>query len=182
MENEYVCPNCGGIVIQGQNKCESCGTILEWGQENNQSFSSASTIYSNEYRIRKMSIWVGFKTFLGEIVNMFSGRARRKEYWGTVLCHLLLIVLGVLISFLSKTSTIFMVLHVVYTYIISLYMLIAILPAVALAVKRMHDIGKSGWWLLIGLIPLVGWIFTLIWACKDSEKDANKYGESPKYF
>ena len=55
------------------------------------------------------------------------------------------------------------------------------LPALAVTVRRLHDIGKSGWNLLWSLIPIVGVIIVLVWMCQDSDVVANKYGESPKY-
>ena len=60
------------------------------------------------------------------------------------------------------------------------YSLAALIPAWAVFTRRMHDIGKSGWWWLIGLIPLVGAIVLLVFACKDSEPGDNAYGPNPK--
>lgn len=79
----------------------------------------------------------------------------------------------------SVDST-FMILMVVLG-IITLFLL---LPGIGVAVRRLHDIGKSGWWLLLCLVPIVNFIFAivmLIWTIKDGEKAANQYGESPKY-
>ena len=53
-------------------------------------------------------------------------------------------------------------------------------PSLALCFRRLHDIGKSGVWILVSLIPLVGWIWMLILLCKDSDPGANQYGENPK--
>lgn len=59
--------------------------------------------------------------------------------------------------------------------------LLTLLPAWGVAVRRLHDIGKSGWSLLIAIIPIIGSIILLIWEVKDSDQNANQYGESPKY-
>ena len=56
-----------------------------------------------------------------------------------------------------------------------------IIPAWAVTVRRLHDIGKSGWWWLIALIPIVGSLVLLVWSCQDSDVCENKYGSSPKY-
>jgi len=56
-----------------------------------------------------------------------------------------------------------------------------LIPSLAVGVRRLHDIGKSGWWLLIGLIPLVGAIVLLVFACQDSQPGTNQWGPSPKY-
>lgn len=55
------------------------------------------------------------------------------------------------------------------------------LPSLAVTVRRLHDIGKSGWNILWAAIPLIGIIIVLVWMCQDSDVVANKYGESPKY-
>jgi uncharacterized membrane protein YhaH (DUF805 family) len=55
------------------------------------------------------------------------------------------------------------------------------LPSVAVGVRRLHDTGRSGWWLLIGLIPLVGAVVLIVFFCTDSERGPNRWGPSPKY-
>lgn len=129
-----------------------------------------------------MSVFEGYKGFLKTIFGMFKGRARRKEYWGTILFNILLILPVILIFVLTMfVSGLFSILFVVYTYFLTAYMLLTFLPGLALGVKRLHDIGKSGWWLLICLIPFIGPVIVLVWNCKDSEKSTNKYGKSTKY-
>ncbi|MDE6787482.1 MAG: DUF805 domain-containing protein, partial [Muribaculaceae bacterium] len=54
-----------------------------------------------------------------------------------------------------------------------------ILPNLGLDVRRLHDIGKSGWWIFISLVPIVGWILLLVWDCKDSQMETNEYGPVP---
>jgi uncharacterized membrane protein YhaH (DUF805 family) len=92
----------------------------------------------------------------------FDGRASRAEYWWFFLFNL-----GV--------TLIAYVLHETLGSIVSLLLL---LPGIAAAVRRMHDIGKSGWFLLLGLIPLVGLIL-LYWAVQPSAPESNEYGEPP---
>lgn len=89
----------------------------------------------------------------------FSGRARRSEYWWFVL-------LNCMLSWIP--------------YIGVLWGLIIIVPALALCVRRLHDIGRSGWFYFIVLIPIVGWIILVVWFCQDSDKGTNKYGPNPK--
>lgn len=64
-------------------------------------------------------------------------------------------------------------------YVDCIVSLALFLPSLGVAVRRLHDIGRSGWWILIGLIPLVGAILLLIWFCKDSQMESNEYGEVP---
>lgn len=58
--------------------------------------------------------------------------------------------------------------------------LVNLLPTLAVTVRRLHDTGRSGWWCLISLVPLVGTILLLVWLCQDSEYGTNAYGNNPK--
>lgn len=117
----------------------------------------------------------------GEAVNKavaqnycnFNGRASRSEYWWYVLFTA---ILGMVIGFIhaifgagtSATSAI--------QGVVSLALL---LPGLGLCVRRLHDISKSGWWIFIALIPLVGAILLLVWFCKPSDPGSNEYGPEP---
>ncbi len=102
----------------------------------------------------------------------FSGRARRSEYWYFTLFNF--IVTGVFSVLSSVTgSTIFSVLS-------GLFSLAVLIPGIAVCIRRLHDIGKSGWYLLFVLIPLVGAIILIVWYCKDSMPGENQYGPNPK--
>ncbi len=101
----------------------------------------------------------------------FSGRARRSEYWYFTLFNF--IVTGVFSVLSSVTgSTIFSVLS-------GLFSLAVLIPGIAVCIRRLHDIGKSGWYLLFVLIPLVGAIILIVWYCKDSMPGENQYGPNP---
>ena len=65
-------------------------------------------------------------------------------------------------------------------YLAYLWSLAVFIPSLAVSVRRLHDIGRSGWWLLLSLIPLVGAIILIIWYCTDSQPGANQYGPNPK--
>jgi uncharacterized membrane protein YhaH (DUF805 family) len=107
----------------------------------------------------------------------FSGRARRKEYWMFVLFGVIfLFVAGMIDGILSVALDLqepVMVCYVTYYFAI-------LLPALAVVVRRLHDIGKSGWWLLIGLVPLIGGIWLFVLLVQDSEEGENQYGANPK--
>ena len=83
-----------------------------------------------------------------------------------------MIVSGVL-SALARGGGILSILSVIWSLAI-------FLPSLAVCIRRLHDIGKSGWWYLLAFIPLVGAIILIIWFCKDSEPGANAYGPNPK--
>ena len=99
----------------------------------------------------------------------FSGRARRSEYWWFALFNLLVNLAAQLVDNSFNTTPLFELLVTLGLFV----------PALAVGVRRLHDIGRSGWWLLIGLIPLVGFIILIVWFVGDSKPD-NQYGPSPK--
>ena len=106
----------------------------------------------------------------------FSGRARRSEYWYFFLYHFIFCIAAVMIdNFLGLAY-----IGKVYGPIYSLYSLAVFIPSLAVGVRRMHDIGKSGWMLLAVLIPLIGAIWILILLFTDSQPGSNKWGENPK--
>lgn len=99
----------------------------------------------------------------------FKGRARRKEYWMFVLFNFIVaFVLGIIDGLIG------------ITVLSTIYSLAVIIPSLALCFRRLHDIGKSGAWILIGLIPLVGEIILLVFFCTDSQAGENQYGPNPK--
>lgn len=108
----------------------------------------------------------------------FNGRARRSEYWYFMLFNVIIsFVLSILMSLTAGSA-----LSNVFRIIQSLYMLAVFIPGLAVVWRRLHDIGRSGAWYLIILVPLVGVILLLVWLCKDSQPDANEYGPCPKEF
>lgn len=104
----------------------------------------------------------------------FSGRARRSEYWYFVLFNVLVSVVASILDAALGTDT-----GTGTGVIAGLASLALLLPGLAVGVRRLHDISKSGWWILIGLIPVVGWIVLVIWFVQDSHGD-NEHGPRPK--
>ena len=109
----------------------------------------------------------------------FNGRARRAEYWYFALVNLLLIIPFYIIGMVGAVnhSTGLSMLGFSIYGIAALGMLI---PGLAVAVRRLHDLNKSGWNYLFVLIPLVGPIILLVWFCTDGNRFVNNYGEDPK--
>ena len=107
----------------------------------------------------------------------FSGRARRKEYWMFVLFN---VIFSFAWSFLLTLLIMFPHGGMADPTIVYSYSVAMILPSIAVAVRRLHDTGKSGWWMLIGLIPIVGGIWLFILMLEDSQSKANEYGQNPK--
>jgi uncharacterized membrane protein YhaH (DUF805 family) len=107
---------------------------------------------------------------------VFSGRSRRSEYWYFVLSYsLIYIVLAVADSvtgsFDSRSGV------GLLTGIFSLALLI---PSLSVTVRRLHDTDRTGWWILITLIPLIGLIVLLVFVLQDSDAEANRFGPNPK--
>jgi len=105
----------------------------------------------------------------------FSGRSSRKEFWIFYLNNLLIV------SILSVIRIVFQipVLDTVIIGITYIFYLFLIIPSFAITIRRLHDIGRSGWWILLFLIPIVGWIWLLILLALSSSPEDNKYGTNP---
>jgi len=104
----------------------------------------------------------------------FSGRARRQEYWMFFLINVLITIgLSVVDGILGFGVGTFGLLSM-------LYGLAVLIPGLAVGVRRLHDTGRSGWWILIALIPLLGAIVLIIFLVMDSEPGSNQYGPNPK--
>lgn len=102
---------------------------------------------------------------------VFSGRARRKEYWMFVLFNILIsfvlgFATGLIGAILGKGPALLGTVNLIYS-------LALLVPSIAVGVRRMHDTGRSGWWLLFPVVNLV-------LLCFDSEPDENEYGPNPK--
>ncbi len=101
----------------------------------------------------------------------FSGRARRKEYWMFVLFNII---------FASIAAAIDYALFEAPGIIYGLYVLAIIVPSIAVAVRRLHDIGKGGGWFFISFVPVIGGIWFLVLMLTDSQPGENEYGPNPK--
>ena len=121
----------------------------------------------------------------------FQGRARRSEYWFYTLFNLITLVtqtiIGAIIGFSLRTGPTdpYMLIGAIFI-LVGLYWLAMIVPTLAVTVRRFHDLGVSGWFILLffvlGLIPYVGWLASigqLIWFCQRGTDGENKYGQDP---
>jgi uncharacterized membrane protein YhaH (DUF805 family) len=106
----------------------------------------------------------------------FSGRARRSEYWYFVLFNIIFSIIAMALDNLLGTA----MPGVGYGPIYGLYTLAIIIPGLAVAVRRLHDVEKSGWFLLIALIPLIGAIWLLVLMVTEGNPGENQYGINPK--
>lgn len=100
----------------------------------------------------------------------FNGRARRKEYWFFRLAVFLLTLAMMIIDTVLETEVIFT----------GLFTIAMLLPDLAVSVRRLHDTERSGWWFLIALIPIIGFILLMIWFASEGKNQPNLYGEAAK--
>ena len=106
----------------------------------------------------------------------FKGRARRKEYWMFFLFNAILVAILSLIDRFTGTYNF----DWGYGLLSGIYSLAVFIPGIAVAARRLHDVGKSGWMLLIAFIPIIGVIWLLVLFVTDSDPGSNKYGPNPK--
>ena len=100
---------------------------------------------------------------------VFTGRSRRKEYWYFFLFNILIAIALGIVDGVVGSSPLFG----------GLYSLAILIPGIAVSIRRLHDVGKSGWWLLLGFVPLVGLVL-LYFMVQDSQPGGNEYGPNPK--
>ena len=103
---------------------------------------------------------------------VFSGRARRMEYWMFSLINFVItiVIAGIEVAVLGSEQAL----------IANLYSLAVLLPALGVSVRRLHDTGRTGWWILIALIPLIGLIVLLVFFFQEGDPGENEYGSNPK--
>lgn len=122
---------------------------------------------ARDYR-RQSGLSDAFKQFFNRYTQ-FSGRSNRGEFWFWQLDNILVsLALGVLDAIIFGTSS--------AGILGGLWALATIIPSFALSARRLHDIDKSGWWILLSLIPIIGWIILLVWYCRQPDTHPNRFG------
>lgn len=174
------CPYCGKSILAIAKVCKHCGQSLapqaesktqpqqveqptvqnNYEQQNNY---SSPTLEEPQQEIENLS---GFQYYVKcwQHFADFDGRARRKEYWMFVLFNF---IFAFVLGFIDG------ILDLITFGISDIYSLAILIPAIAVSVRRMHDVGKSGWYILIP-------IYNLILCCTEGEQSENEYGNSPK--
>ena len=166
------CPKCGKPVGDGAQFCASCGNPLNGARptSTNSTTEKAKGFFA-EMQARADDLKGPEPVDFGKAIKLlflyalnFKGRSSRSEYWWGYLFNFLM---GIVLTFVPIVG--------------GLLNIAMIIPGVALSVRRMHDIGKSGWHLLLALIPLAGPIIVLVYACTASQTEANQWGPSVQY-
>jgi uncharacterized membrane protein YhaH (DUF805 family) len=102
--------------------------------------------------------------------TVFDGRAHRTEYWMFVLFNVIITIVLGLIDRLVGISGV----------LSGIYGLAVLIPGIAVGIRRLHDTNRSGWWLLISLVPVIGTIVLIVFMVQDGQPDTNQYGPNPK--
>ena len=164
------CSKCGKPVDDGAQFCPSCGNPLNGARPTNSTTEKAKNFFA-EMQARADDLkgpepvdFVKAIKLLFLYALNFKGRSSRSEYWWGYLFNFLL---GLALNFVPLIG--------------GLLSVAMIIPGVALAIRRMHDIGKSGWYMLMALIPLAGPIIALVYLCTASQPEANQWGPAVQY-
>lgn len=107
---------------------------------------------------------------------VFQGRAGRKDYWFFVLFN---IVVSMVLGYIDRLTGTF-VAGTGFGILSAIYTLAVIIPGIAVSVRRLHDTGRSGWWFLVTIVPILGFFVFLYFMVLDSDQEANKYGQLSK--
>ena len=111
-----------------------------------------------------------FKTVVTERYVKFDGRARRTEFWNYALVYFVIWFVLLLIQHATGSGG-------ALTNLLSFGLL---LPSLGVSVRRLHDLDKTGWWVLAGLVPILGWALLLYWYAQPGVSGSNQYGTDPK--
>lgn len=127
---------------------------------------------SNEVLWQVEENYTAFDWFKKVIKNTFNykGRARRKEYWYYILIASIIILIGFTLDGILDTPD----------TLSGLAGFILFFPSLAVTIRRLHDIGRSGWWYLISAIPLIGSLILLFWNCQETSPETNQWGAPAK--
>lgn len=164
------CSKCGKPVDNGAQFCPNCGNSLNGANPNNGAAEKAKNFFT-EMQARAddlkgpepVDFVKAIKLFCLYALN-FKGRSSRSEYWWGYLFN----------SLASMALSMIPVIGGLLGFVM-------MVPGIAISIRRMHDIGKSGWYLLMGLIPLAGPIIVLVYACTVSQTEANQWGPAVQY-
>ena len=151
------CPTCGNETESGAQFCGICGTDLAFGEV---TVGSEQPIVSFGESVNR-----GFSNYFN-----FSGRATRAENWWWVLFTIVGLLALTIVETVSGIPNV----------LSGIFRLATLIPSLAMGARRLHDINKSGWWLLLLFVILIGWIILIMWAIKQGDRGPNRYGPDPR--
>lgn len=146
------------------------------------STGGVTTVLQNASQTRnengQLSLFALFLEALTKRYAQFSGRASKREFWGYMLFRMVAVVaifFVAVIMFAINES-----LGSIFNLLCWLFGIALFIPDLSVGVRRLHDTGKSGWWYLISVIPLIGWIWLIILWCQASVNEDNQWGGLPE--
>ncbi len=117
-----------------------------------------------------MDFWSAVKSVFGKYAT-FKGRACRSEYWYFYLFDIIVFLIAGIVDLTIFGPDVELV--------SSVWGLATLIPIIAVGVRRLHDIDRTGWWLLLSFIPLIGWIILIVWFCTRGTAGSNRFGNDP---
>lgn len=167
------CSNCGTEAGQA-GFCPNCGTNLYGAKP-----------YGN---VETFNLITAYKSMFKKYAQ-FNGRSRRSEYWLASVMNFIIVMAFYLIMFIpmmiditsnGEPSSLTAGIMGIFGLLIFAYAIAILVPSLAMSVRRLHDTGRSGWFLLLNLIPYIGGIIIFVFSVLDSQPGANQYGPNPK--
>ena len=146
------CPYCGAEPDPNAVICVKCGVSLSGNYSKSNALTNTTSGGVND-------LGSAVKTCFNKYAT-FSGRANRSEFWFFYLFMLIAMFVPI-IGWVAQLAF--------------------FIPYISVTVRRLHDVGKSGWWIFISLIPLAGWIWIILLLCQASDEGENEYGANPNY-
>lgn len=171
------CSNCGNDA--GQSKfCPNCGAEIQPSAAQNKPLYEMPNT-----EVENFNLFTAYASMFKKYAQ-FSGRSRRSEFWFAGLMNFIIVSILYFVLIVPRIDYIGyeedLVVIGIGAFLIGIYSLITLIPNLALYVRRLHDTGKSGWCLLLGLIPFFGGIILFVFSVLDSQPGTNQYGPNPK--
>ncbi len=162
------CTGCGSDNPENAQFCGRCGVSL--------SASTPTDVGIDAAELPMVDFGTAVKLGFQRYVD-FSGRSTRAEYWWWELFLTVVSVALIIADTLTGNSSTFGWLGGLLT---TLFTLATIIPSLAVGVRRLHDINRTGWWLLLWFVLVIGWIVLIVWAVERGDEGPNKYGPDPR--
>ena len=171
MSSVQYCGSCGETLIERASFCRSCGASL-----NDSKYGGVGAVSSELPMVSFIdALKLGFRNYV-----KFSGRSTPAELWWWVLfCFLNLFPFRMLIAVLEGSGFYFPAVSLL-DFLNQIIFYGSIIPSLAVGSRRLHDINKSSWWLLLVFVPVVGWVVLIVWCATAGDRVANKYGPNPR--
>jgi len=170
-KDEKFCPNCGKAADTAGTS--QTGQGAESGQGSQQTSSPGLDLNVSSMEDVIALFHEYFLNIVLKKFALFTGRARRREFWMFTLFNF---IIGIIMAILSAIP----IIGGIFTFVSWVYSLAVFIPSIALSVRRLHDTNRSGFKLLFLLIPIVGWIIVIVWAAQEGMPEDNQYGPNPK--